>query len=158
MSVTHNGKDLVARLQARIEAASQGSPQMRAALTRIGLMVASQTILNVRNQRLIDTGRLINSIRYELFSANGGAGVRIGSFGVPYAAVHEFGYQGPAHVRAHTRRMTQAFGRNVEPREISVGPHTRFLNIRKRPYLRPAVRKHQSLIIDLIREALGGKA
>lgn len=154
MGISSNASELVQRLKARIEKTRPDSPEIRTALTRIGATVSSQAIINVRRHNLIDTGRLMNSIRYEFFQAQNVPGVKIGSFGVPYAAVHEFGFQGTVSIRAHKRLITKVFGKPVSPREIDIKPHQRMMMVRERPYLRPAVRTHRETIINVLREAL----
>ena len=52
---------------------------------------------------------------------------------VDYAAIHEYGFSGSVQVKQHTR--STAFGRPVAP--FTVGPYTRNMTIRPRPYLRP---------------------
>jgi phage gpG-like protein len=80
--------------------------------------------------------------------------VKIGSFNVPYAAVHEFGFRGTVQVPAHSRRMTQAFGRPVDPRQVAVQAHSMRMNIRARPYLRPAIKTTRTFVLDTLRAAL----
>lgn len=59
---------------------------------------------------------------------------------VPYAAVHEFGYQGVQQVPAHQRRITQAFGEPLdEPQTVQVSAHKRAMNLPARPALRPGL-------------------
>lgn len=155
MTISSNYGALYARVEAKIKAAQPDSAKLRTALTRIGVLLTAQTTINVRQKRLIDTGRLINSIRYEFFKEENVSGIRVGSFGVPYAAVHEFGYHGIVQVREHLRLMNKAFGKDVkEPRKIKVGGHSARRNIPARSYLRPAVRKHADKVIDILREAL----
>ena len=154
MAITHNTSQLVARLQAQTKRLAPRSPEVKEALTRIGLYVTSIAKLNVRGQNLIDTGRLLNSVRYEFFKEGAIEGIRIGSFNVPYAAVHEFGYRGLATVPGHVRTITQAFGRPIEPRQVSIAAHRRQMNVRARPYLRPAVESSRTFIVDTLREAL----
>lgn len=145
---------LVLRIQARMKALQPDNQVLRAAFTRIGILVMGETILNIRRKHIIDTGNLMSKIRYELFQEGDKAGVRIGSYGVKYAAVHEFGFHGTVSVRAHTRLMTQAFGHPVEARQIGVGTFRRQMNIRARPYLRPAVRSQTDNIVTILREAI----
>ena len=152
--VTENSSALIERLRDKTSKVRPDSPELRRAFTRIGILVSSQAILNVRRHKLIDTGRLFNSIRYEFFQERNVQGVRVGSFGVPYAAVHEFGFQGSVSIRAHKRLMTKVFGRTVDPRNVQVSAHNRFMRIKEKPYLRPAVRRHQKIIVDMLREAL----
>lgn len=154
MPITSNVTHVISRIQERINAMKPDSAELHAAFTRIGVVIASQTQINIRQRQLIDTGRLINSIRYEFYKDGDVSGIKIGSFGVPYAAVHEFGFSGVVSVREHKRLMTKAFGRDIPAQQVTVKPHERFARIKARPYLRPAVRKHQNLAINLLREAL----
>lgn len=145
---------LIVRLNAMSTALS-GKENLKAAFTRIGILISSETKLNIRAQRLIDTGRLLNSISYKLFESQDKRGVAVGSYGIPYAAVHEFGYHGSVQTKAHMRMMNKAFGKEVKnPRQIQVRAHARFVNIRARPYLAPALKKHQATIIDILRGAI----
>lgn len=154
MTITHNTSQVIARIQQQTAALAPSSPQLHEALTRIALYVTSVAKLNVRGQNLIDTGRLLNSIRHEFFKEGAVEGVRIGSFNVPYAAVHEFGYRGIQQVPGHARTITQAFGRPIDPRRIDVGAHSRRMNIRARPYLRPAIKTTRTFVLDTLRAAL----
>jgi len=91
---------------------------------------------------IYDTGNLIKSIRYEHYSSNDIEGVKVGSFGVPYAAVHEFGFHGSVTVREHLRLG------------FKVRQHSRQMNIRARPYIRPAVTKHTDWILATLAGAI----
>lgn len=124
------------------------------AFVRIGVLLESQIKLNIRQQGLIDTGNLLNSIRYELINENGKKGIRLGSFGVKYAAAHEYGFKGIVTKRSHTRTISQAFGKRIPARPVTVRSHSSSMNVRKRPFIKPAIQKHKSQIIDIIRLAL----
>lgn len=124
------------------------------AFVRIGTILQSQIKLNIRQQGLIDTGTLLNSIRYELISEGGKSGVRFGSYGVKYAAVHEYGFKGIVTRRSHTRTITQAFGKRIPARPVTVRSHSAKLNVRKRPYIRPAIQKHKTQILEILRLAI----
>ena len=156
MTITADTDSLVKRIATRLNRVGPNDPNMKAALTRIGLIVSSETILNIRRADLIDTGRLINSIRYELFQDGSRVGINVGSFGVPYAVVHEFGYNGVVQVPTHTRTISKAFGRNIAPVSFQVSPHSRSVNIKAKWFLRNAVRRHKEYVIDTIRAALRG--
>jgi len=145
---------IIAKISKKISALAPGSENIRRALTLIGIRVQADTALNIRRRGLIDKGRLINSIRYELYNQGGKAGVKVGSFGVPYAAVHEFGFSGSVNIRSYQRTMTTVFGRLVDPRKVTIGAHSRKMRIPARPYLRPAVRANTNYIIDQMRRAL----
>lgn len=126
-------------------------------LVRIGVILQSQIKLNIRQVGLIDMGSLLNSIRFELYKQGNAQGVKVGSYGIPYAAAHEFGFQGVVTKKAHFRTITKSFGVTHEAKTIAVRQHSSKMNVRKRPYIRPAVEKHKTYIIDLIREAHGLK-
>lgn len=152
-------RDLVGRkLRALYERMGPDSPAARAALHRAGMLITNQAKLNIRRHGLIDTGRLINSLRWEFFRGDDGRqGIRVGSFGVPYAAIWEFGHNGPVPVRSHNRLVTQAFGKPLATPVIStVRPHSRTVDRRAKPYLRPAYEQHKNKIVRIISEGLAG--
>jgi len=63
---------------------------------------------------------------------------------VPYAEVHERGFQGAVDVRPHRRTMKQGFGPDsLYPMEVVVGRHTRQMDIPARPFLSPAVEDYR---------------
>lgn len=152
--VTHNTGELITRIQYQTSKLAPGSPHLSEALTRIGMYVSALAKINIRRQGLIDTGRLINSMRYEFFKEGNVEGIQLGSFNVPYAAVHEFGYKGVQRVPSFTRTQTQAFGRPIDPKVVTVRDYNRNVSIRARPYLRPAVSTARTFIIDTLRQAL----
>jgi len=156
LSITADTNGLVSRVAARLSKIGPQDPALRTALTKIGVVVTAETVLNIRRANLIDTGNLIGSIRHELFQGGKNVGVRIGSFGVPYAAVHEFGYNGPVLVQGHTRTISKAFGRNIDTVSFQVSPHNRNVNIKAKWFLRNAVRRQREYIINTIRTLLRG--
>lgn len=114
----------------------------------IGWLMVRDTMLNFRSkaspdgqpwapierkgQILRDTGRLRNSITYRLGADDT---ILIGT-NVAYAKTHQFGYTGNQAVQAHARLITQAFGKKLKfPVYQNVGPHTRFMSIKARPFL-----------------------
>lgn len=133
--------------------ADPNSAKIRQALLRIGNVLEAQMKINVKDQGLIDTGNLREKIKHRVTQTKDSAVVEVGSFGVPYAAVHEFGYRGPQNVPAHQRFMSRAFGRPMKnPREVNISAHIRQQNIPARPYIRPAFQKHSNFIIELLRD------
>jgi phage gpG-like protein len=149
-------KGVIERLARRVGALGPDSLQLKKAFTLIGIRLQADTMLNIRKNRLIDKGRLLNSIRFELFKKGTVSGVSVGSYAVPYASVHEFGFNGSVNIRAYARTMNSVFGRKVDPRKVLVRPHSRHMRIPARPYLRPAVRANNAYIIDTLRAALNG--
>lgn len=142
------------RIQAKIARFEPDSPQLREALLRIGFLLEAEAKLNARRQGIIDTGRLINSIRSQFYRRANSVGITVGSFGVPYAAMHEFG--GPFTDRQRRAMFASLRDRGkLGPRSVRVSKGiiqgNRFV---ARPYLRPALQKHRGRILDIIRDLL----
>lgn len=154
------------------------SPKGQEMLHRIGMLVVAQTKLNIRQQGLIDQGGLLNSIRYEITSE----GLEVGSYGVPYAATHEYGTVGkggvlpdirPVNAKNLTIPLETAYKR-VTARQIfhnltyvrsngraflydTTVNRFAYLLLKKvsippKPYLRPAIRDQVPEILKIIRE------
>lgn len=157
---------LESRIRERIsKLGAPGDRRTKEALIRIGSLIERETKKNIQRRTprargpakgLIDTGRLLNSIKFRLFNQQGSSGVRVGSFGVPYAAIHEFGFSGSQSVPQHERMMTQAFGRPMDPRLVTVQAHVRFMRIPARPFLGPAVRDNRSKIRSILKDMISG--
>ena len=148
-----NTNKIIEKLKAIREKSSvHDNPATKAALTRAALLIVNEAKLNIRKHGLIDTGRLLNSLRFEFYKPDPDTlGVRIGSFGVPYAASWEFGNHMIVSVRAHNRMVTQAFGKPLEGAVIQrVRAHRRQMNIPARPYLRPAYEANKNRIQNLL--------
>lgn len=140
------------RILVRMRRFEPGSPDLKAAMLRIGFLVEAQAKLNIRRIGMIDTGRLFNSIRSEFYQhGDTRVGIRVGSFGVPYASLHEFGgtftdRQRRAMFAALRDRGKLGPGRGIDKGVVQGG---RFMD---RPYLRPAIRTHTGRILDIIRD------
>lgn len=153
MQIKGNTSLLIRRLKKLSDNASGNSPKMREALTYIGTTLEARMRFNAENKRLRRTGNLINSIRYQLFRSGADkAGVMVGSWGVPYAAVHEFGFDGIVQVPSHTVASHTRRGRVV--REHARSAYSRRMVVRKRPYIRPAVRDFRDRIYEILRAAM----
>lgn len=139
-------KIITKRIQKRLDMLNTKNPVMRTALKRIGGTIEGQTKLNINRKNLIDTGRLINSIRHFVFIRGEIGELNVGSYGVPYAAVHEFGFDGLVAVRAHRRR-----GRGGTDHPVSA--HQRRMQIQEARYLRDAWDKQVDNIPDRLLEA-----
>lgn len=152
-----NRDKVVSRLRKLSEKVAPDSPAIKAALIRSATIILNQAKINVRRQGLIDEGRLINSLRFEFFRNADSNGVKIGSFGVPYAAFWEFGFKGNQSVRAHNRLITQAFGKKLSPSVTArIRQHTRSVDQAPRSYLRPAFEAHKSRVVEIIKKAMEG--
>jgi len=116
---------LLKRLEKKKELLKPDSKQMEVAMISIGALLRSQTILNIRQNGLIDRGALINSIRFETFKRGNRQGVAVGSFGIRYAAIHEFGFKGVVVVKSHTRTRNGT--------SFNIKPHERNMSVTARP-------------------------
>ncbi len=149
MAITSNINELIARLQVRVTESAPNSPKLKEALTRIGLYVTASAKIEARRQGIIDSGRLINSLRYEFFQIGEVQGIHVGSFGVPYAAIHEFG-------GTFTDAMRKAMFANIAKRGRKGKPSKNIIvgnRFKARPYLRPSIVKSRLFIIDTLRAA-----
>lgn len=102
----------------------------------------------------VDTGNLRASIQTRQVPSPPGAGlVHVGTH-VEYAAVVEFGFAGPVNVRAHTRQISQAWGRPITPTTVQVSAHVRNVNRAAKPYLRPAFDEGKAAAVTAIKTDL----
>lgn len=89
---------------------------------------------NASGQTLVDTARLMNSIVGVGFKDR----VEVGT-NVAYAAAHNFGVDKEItqQVRQHVRRISQAFGKPIALKEVTVKPHSRkrHLQLPKREFM-----------------------
>lgn len=141
--------ELERRIRAKLARLEPDSAEMKEALLRIGLLLESEAKLNIRRKGIVDTGRLFNSIRHELYQDRDKVGVRVGSFGVPYAAMQEFG--GP-FTDSQRRAMFAALrdrGKLGPVRKPGKGI-VQGNSYTARPFLRPAVQKYRARIIEII--------
>lgn len=145
------GEAIRQRLMVRLAKLKPGSPEMMRILTRIGMRLEQETKLNIRKQAIIDTGNLFNSIRYQISQTATGMRLSVGSFGVRYAKIHEFGYpvMGPRQRAAMFARLREE-GKIGRPGKGVVFAGT----FRARPYLRPAFDKVTQDFDREIRELL----
>jgi len=150
--VTNIAHALEQRIIDKIKMYSPDNPKMNEALLRIGARLESDIKLNIQRNRMIDTGTLLNSIAYKLDKKDDKTILQVGSFGVPYARMHEFG--GP--FLAHQRRAMFAslrnrgkLQRNYTPKNVIQGN-----TFKARPYIRPAWDKNKNYIMDVLRSLI----
>lgn len=156
-----NEKLVMNRLLRIIETTAPGSNKESIAYHRIGQVLQAQTVSYItrlpRPQKsgkanLIDTGYLRNSINYKIYSDR----VEVGSYGVPYAAFHEFGFHGVKQVMQHMRLQTTAFGKVLkEPKNVQVSAHQKKINYAGNPYLRPAFIRQYKKINEIVQSIFG---
>jgi hypothetical protein len=71
-----------------------------------------------------------------------------------YARAQEFGFSGTVNVRASLRRITEAFGRPIAEKTISVRAHSRRMDLAPRSFLRSALEDMTPKIRDQAEAAL----
>ena len=146
LNVSITGMDEV---MARLNVAPQRlTESLRIAMTRLSIIVQSA----VKEQKLtgqalsVRTGTLRRSINRVVSQDDGGIYATIGT-NVVYGAVHEYGYQGPQAVRAHTR--TSVLGN-----QYTVGAFTRQVNLPERSFLRSTLAEREGEIQLTLRQAV----
>lgn len=83
---------LLAQAIKRLEklALPQG-PQIQRAAHRIGMLMEIKVKESIVNKHVIDNGILFNSIKYSVSSDANSVSITVGSYGVRYALIQEFG-------------------------------------------------------------------
>lgn len=142
LSVDIRAEQLMARLtgvEGKLDA------EMLRITTRLSIEVQSAVkdkltgpVLHVR------TGTLRRSINRKVEQIAGSTSATIGT-NVVYAGVHEFGFDGPVEVRAHTRQMPTGGVANVRA-------HARQMHVKESSYLRSTLREFQPRIVRELRE------
>lgn len=135
-------------------------PRSRSYLTTVIQKITNQLHDEVQRGKLEGqvlkhrSGRLSQSIHAQVKSE---ADVIEGIVGtnVEYARAHEYGFNGQVSVRAHLRKITEAFGRVLDaPVEAQVQAHSRHMRLPKRSFLRSTLEEHRSEIHRLIEAAV----
>ncbi len=148
---------VIADLEKRLSSASPSSGPVKLAMMRIGAILVGQMKINIRRKRIVDQGRLLNSMRFQFVRPEEGStelGLRmlIGSFGVPYAAMHEFGgtyKQNQMRAMFASLRDRGKLTKGKGGKGVMQGRY-----LRARPYIRPAWTRHKDRVGQLIQEAI----
>jgi phage gpG-like protein len=146
--VASNIDEIRASLRARNAATSDGmTKSMKTKLIRIATIVTTSAKLNIRKHRMIDSGNLIKSIGYDLVQTDDLSTLIVGSYGVKYAAINEFGGVFSDKMRRAMFARLRATGRKKRPSKgVIQGDRWR-----ARPYLRPAIRDNIVRILEILR-------
>jgi len=151
---------LIKRIERMKALGDPSSMQVRQALTRIGTVLKAQIRQNLTDERMVDQGHLRQSIEYYVHQNKDRALLEVGSFGIKYAAINEFGgemsqKQVRAMFAALSRRGKLGQRKHDVP-VVTVNKKTGKGIWRKRPFIAPAFKKHSFFIIDVLRSI--GKA
>lgn len=95
--------------------------------------------------------------RYQALRQGQPTGVQVGSYGVPYAAFHEYGTKWSNRMpygfwKAVRGRKQRSGSKNVM--EFSGKGKDRMARIKARPFLKPALAKHKNYILKILAKAV----
>lgn len=135
--------------------------QVRAALQRLAISAQGKVkgdkltgqVLHVRS------GTLRRSINQQIVESGGGIFAKIGT-NLRYAAIHEYGFNGTEHVKAHARRSVRqmAISRTKRVRksegETQVRAFDRHMVMPERSFLRSTVNEMSGEIKESLRAAV----
>jgi hypothetical protein len=118
--------------------------ELKVGIGRAALKLQREVVQQKLNGQVLKrrTGHLMNSVN-QAVSESGTQIVGIVSAGGPtvkYARAHEYGFSGTVTVKEHLRLQTMAFGRPMEPRQVTVKAHSMKMNLPERSFLRSALR------------------
>jgi HK97 gp10 family phage protein len=125
------GEEAVARFN---DMSTRLRAELRVGIGRAALLVLVQTKENKLSGQVLKTptGRLRRSINAKITESATGVQGTVGT-NVPYAHVHEFGFQGTVSVRESLRTI-KATGK-----QFTVRAHSRKMNMPERSFLRSAL-------------------
>lgn len=136
------------RIISRLENLKVPPEDLKAFLFLIGSRIASRTKQNIVNQRIVDTGRLLNSISWKVTDEGDTIKLEVGSYNTVYAALHEFGM---LYTPAMMRAMFASFKeRGLQDRPGKGLMHNRYLP--PRPYLSPAFHGETQSLAQQLRD------
>ena len=111
---------------------------------------ANKKIKGKSGKTLIDTGRLKDSVTFQIKDNT----IEVGS-NVEYAPIHQFGGKSTMSqtVKEHTRKINQAFGRQIPQRTVTVKRHKRNITVDMpaRPFLM-IQDEDREYMLDLVKE------
>lgn len=132
-------------VRAKLERVGRGfRTELSASIYRLATKLRLRVETKVNGQVIgVRTGRLRKSIMATTNEV-GDKTIGIVATAVRYAPIHEYGFHGTENVRAHLRRVKQAFGRPISPRDVEVTAHARKVTLPARSFLRSALRELES--------------
>ncbi|HEY3910380.1 MAG TPA: HK97 gp10 family phage protein [Stellaceae bacterium] len=110
------------------------------AVAKLGIALQSNVQQNKLSGQVLNvrSGALRSSI--DVAFEQSGAGVTATVFtDLDYAAAQEYGFSGTVNVRSSLRLIKEAFGRPIAGRAISIGAHSRRMDLPERSFLRSAL-------------------
>jgi hypothetical protein len=144
--------ELVERLRALPAALNAG---LLRAIAELGIQLQRDIKQNKLSGQVLKshTGALKSSIDLHIDSSGGVVTASVFS-NSRYAAAQEFGFAGTVSVRASLRRITEAFGRPIAEKTVSVRAYDRRMDLPERSFLRSALEEMTPAIRDRVEAAL----
>lgn len=121
------------------------------AMFKMGLLIVAQAKINVRNQGMIQTRNLLDSIGFRIDKESDGPELIIGAFNNTYAHIVEFGSNNI------TDRVRKAMFARMREMGILKQPGKGVIQgnvYRGRPFMRPALDGHSRQIVAFLRDAV----
>lgn len=121
------------------------------AMFKMGVLIKNQAKINIRNQGMIQTRELLNSIGFKIEKNDGDFELIIGAFNNNYAHIVEFGSNNI------TDRVRAAMFARMREQGISKQPGKGIIQgnvYRGRPFMRPALDGHTRQIMAFLRDAI----
>lgn len=143
-------EEVIASLERGLDLYQRG---LKLQMTRALQMLQGAIQQNVRRRSGLNvvTGALLNSIQYYVTEEDGEVVGYVGSYGVPYAAVHEFGHNFPARmVFPRFKKALHWVGSDGRP-HFSRGHQIPAYRVPARPYIRPAIEEQSEMIFERFR-------
>lgn len=144
------------RLRAMRNAAGSGVAR---AIAKLGVDLQNNVQQNKLSGQVLQvrSGLLRQSIAAQIDQSNTMVSASVCT-DLAYAAAQEYGFAGSVNVRASLRQIKEAFGRPIAAKSVSVGAHSRRMDLPQRSFLRSALDDMtpdiSADIEDALREAL----
>ena len=142
---------VVQALRQRVPAITQ---RVERAIERLTIILTQRVKLKLTDDVLrVRTGRLRRSITFVVTGKGTDKVEGVVGTNVEYARVHELGFNGAVNIKAHLRTIKQAWGKSIQPKQITVSSHSRQVNLPARSFLRSAMNDMRADIIEELTNA-----
>jgi hypothetical protein len=124
---------------------------IRNAMFRAGILISNEIKVNLRNNGMIETGKLLQSIGFNIEGGGDDMTLTIGSFNNAYAHINEFGSNNV------TDRMRRAMFARMREEGVPRKPGKNVMignTFRGRPYMGPALHGQSDRIMAFLRDAI----
>jgi phage gpG-like protein len=147
------GEDQVVKILA--EVGKTGAASMRLTMNTIGLSMSAYVKINKLSGQALHrrTGNLSRSITSRTTESGGAINAIVGT-NASYARAHEFGAHETVNVPAYVRMQTMAWGRAIDPKQVTVRAHPMKQNIPEASFLRSTLRETKASSLGRIKKTM----